>query len=122
MRNNPQNQPPNIKGEYAILKRWHLHSSVRHTNPSRADIEKVSGDYAALYRCKDSSPPGRPILIHIETFQIEDGVPSEVEVEATVRQLNINKAVCHTHLRSKNIQGWLPEEYLIKESIPPNLI
>ena len=45
----PQDQSPDPKEAYAIVKRWYFHASARKTKPPRADQAKVSGDYAALY-------------------------------------------------------------------------
>ena len=36
-------------GAYTVLKWWYRHASARAPNPSREDMEKVVGDYAALY-------------------------------------------------------------------------
>ena len=69
-----------FQGDYTILNRWYQHALARKPNPLWADIEKVYRDYAALYQQEEPSPPGRPVTIHIAPFQIEDGVPTWVEV------------------------------------------
>ena len=85
------------------------------------DLEKVSGEYAIIYQLEDPSLLGSPISTHISPFQIENEVPSEVEVKASVRFMKRNKAGGHTHLRSKHLQWWIREGYPIKYSIPPDL-
>ena len=39
---------PDIRGAYGVLKMWYRHVSTREPNPSRADMAKVTGDYATL--------------------------------------------------------------------------
>ena len=39
---------PDLSGSYAVFKSWYQHTSVRAPNPSRLDMVKVTGDYAAL--------------------------------------------------------------------------
>ena len=75
----------------------------------RSDMEKVTGDYAALYRQEDPTIPGRPVPIHIRPFRINNDAPTEatVEVEAAIRRLLLNKAGGHTHLRSEEFKKWL---------------
>ena len=41
---------PDLQGAYTILKWCYHHASLRQPNTSRADIYKVSGEYAALYQ------------------------------------------------------------------------
>ena len=83
------------------------------------DLSKVYSGYAALYQREDPPPPGRPLLIHIALLTIDKGVLSEAEVEAVVLQLKQNRARYNTHLRAKQLQGWLREAYLTREMTPP---
>ena len=39
-----------LQGSYSILKTCYRHALARQPNPSWVDLEKVSGDYAALYQ------------------------------------------------------------------------
>ena len=48
---------PDFSGSYMVLKRCYLHASARETNPSRADIAKVTGDSTTLYCREDPTPP-----------------------------------------------------------------
>ena len=38
---NPQDKPTDLKGEYAILKRWYCHALTQQHKPSMADLAKV---------------------------------------------------------------------------------
>ena len=40
---------PDLRGAYAVLKRWYRHTSVRSSKTFRTDMSKVTGDYAVLY-------------------------------------------------------------------------
>ena len=53
----------------------------RKPKPSRADLEKFSVYYAALYQREATYPPGRPLPIHIAPFPFNYKTPTEVEVE-----------------------------------------
>ena len=70
-----QVNPPDIQGDYTILNRCYRHASTRQTNPSRTDMEKLSGDYAVLYQQEYPSPPGIPVPTYVAPFQIDTGVP-----------------------------------------------
>ena len=63
-----------------MIKRWHRHMSVRAPNPSGADMEKFTGDYATLYRREEPTTPGRPGPTHITPFKVNYNIPSEAEV------------------------------------------
>ena len=41
---------PDLQVAYIILKMCYRHALARQPNPSWVDLEKVSGDYAALYQ------------------------------------------------------------------------
>ena len=96
---NPQDQPPDLKGSYAILKKCYIHALEQQPKPSRSDIAKLSGDYVAFYKREEPPPPGQPIPTNFAPFQIEDMMPSEAEVETVALRINQNKAGVHTHLR-----------------------
>ena len=49
---------------------------------------KVKKDYATLYKREDPDPTNRLLATHVDPFQINDGVPSEAEVEAVVQRLH----------------------------------
>ena len=48
-------------------------------------------------------------MTHTMLSKINDEVPTEAEVEASVRRLRLNKAGGHTHLRSEHFKKWLRE-------------
>ena len=91
----PQGTPPVLQGKYTTLKRWYCHASARKIHPSKADLEKLSKDYTALYQQEDPYPPGWTISTHVAPFQIKYGVPMEAQVEA--------RAGVHTHLQAEHL-------------------
>ena len=83
---------PYLQGAYTVLKRWYLHTSAQQIHPSRADLENLSGNYAALY-CRDNpSPLGHPFHTYVNRSQIKYVVLTEAEVETTVFQMVCNMA------------------------------
>ena len=81
-----------------MIKWWYLHASARAHNPSGADMAKVTGDYAKIYQQGDPIPPGMPVPTHFTPSRVNDDIPLEAEVEASVRRLRLHKAGKHTHL------------------------
>ena len=67
-------------------------------------MAKVTKDYATLYQQEDPYPPVRLLSTHVDPFQINDNVPSEVEVESAVQCLRPHKAGNHTHLRAEHFK------------------
>ena len=108
-----------LQGDYTILNRWYRHASASQPNPSCEDLEKVYRYYATLYQQEDQSPTERPVPTHISPFQINNGVLTEEEVVAAVRQLRVNSAAGHTHLQYKNFKMWLREVYPENEATGP---
>ena len=70
----------------------------------QVDTVKITGDYYTLYRRDEPNPPGRPVPTHVTPFRVNDGFPLEVEVEAAVRRLRLNKTGRNTHLYSENFK------------------
>ena len=52
-------------------------------------------------------PPGDSILVNIETFEVEDGVPTEAEIEWAVKRLLNNRAGGASRVREEDLKGWL---------------
>ena len=114
-----QGTSPDIQGAYTILKRWYSHASARQPNSLWLNLEKVSWCNAALYQKEYLSPPGIPVLIHVDPFQIDSGVTMEAEVKASVRFMRVNRAGVHMHLQVKHFNMCLREAYPVKEATTP---
>ena len=88
-----------------------------HPKPSRADLENIYGDYAALYQKEAPYPPGLPLPITVSPFQIHDESPEMVEAE--VCRLRSQKDRVYTHLSAKHLKVWLRAAYQDRETTPP---
>ena len=93
----PATGSPELRGAYAVLKKWYRHTSTRAPNPSRADITKVTGYYAALHCQEELTTPRIPVPTHVTPFRVNGNLPSEEEVKAAVQLLRLHKAVGHNH-------------------------
>ena len=71
---------------------------MRAPKPSRAEMAKVTGDYAALHCQEELTTPRIPVPNHVTPFRVNGNLPSEEEVKAAVQLIRLNKAVGHTHL------------------------
>ena len=56
----------------------------------RGDVKGVTAERSKLY--SQVPPPGDTIPVTIDPFEVEDGVPTEAEVEWTVKRLRNNRA------------------------------
>ena len=104
-----QRNSPYKLGAYTIMNSWYRYASMRQPNPSQGGLEKVPGDYAALYQQEDLSLLGRPVPTHVSSFKIDNGVPKEAAEEVVVCHLRVNRAGFHIHLRVDHLKMWLTE-------------
>ena len=58
--------------------------------PAQATLKRVTAERVALY--SRIPPPGDNILVTIEPFAVEDGVPTEAEIDWAVKRLRNNRA------------------------------
>ena len=84
--------------EYAILKLRYQHASTRVPNHSWTDTEKVRGEFQTLYQRKEAHPPALTLETHINPVKVNNKIPSEAEVEASVRRLHPHRAGGHAHI------------------------
>ena len=52
-------------------------------------------------------PPGDNIPVTIEPFAVEDGVPTDAEIELAVKRLRNNRAGRPSRMRAEDLKGWL---------------
>ena len=110
---------PNLCGAYTVIKRCYWHESVRATNPSWADMEKVLGNYGALYSWEDLTLSGRPVPTQVTPFRFNYNVPLKAEVEALFWWLRLNKAGGLTHIHADHFKKWLREAYPVEGTYTP---
>ena len=73
--------------------------------PARATLKWVTTERVALY--SRVPPPGDSILVDIEPFAVEDGVPEEEDIDWAVKQLQNNRAGGTSRMRAEDLKGWL---------------
>ena len=94
-----------VKGAWAALRGWYRSASDRPPKPSREDLASVTSEYSNLYTRVD--PPGDPIPIVVEPFEIRDDVPNSDEIAQSVRQLRCGKAPGPSKMRAEHLKDWL---------------
>ena len=109
-----------LKGSYAVLKRWYRHASERPPKPSRQDLQKVSTEWETLYRKEDPTPPGDPIPIHVTPFQIRDDIPDADEIGRAVGRLKRGKAPGPTGIQADSYKDWYDLAHPEDDNIAPD--
>ena len=84
---------------------WYKATVDRPTPPARATLKRVTAERAKLY--SRVPPPGDTIPVTIETCVVEDGVPTEAEIEWAVKRLRNNRAGGASRMRAEDLKGWL---------------
>ena len=77
--------PPLTQEAWHRLQGWYKATADRPPPPARATLKRVTAERAKLY--SRVPPPGDTIPVTIETFVVEDGVPTEAEFEWAVKRL-----------------------------------
>ena len=97
--------PGNVKGAWDRVKLWYKGASNRPPKPSREELGKVTDQYAQLYT--KLTPPGGPISVIVEPFNVSDEVPDEDKIAATVRRLHSGKSPGPCRLQTDQLKDWL---------------
>ena len=97
--------PPLIQEAWHHLQGWYKAEVDRPPPPARATLKRVTAERAKLY--SRVPPPGYTILVTIEPFEVEDGVPTEAEVEWAVKRLQNNRAGGPSRMQAEDLKGWL---------------
>ena len=97
--------PPLTQEAWHRLQGWYKAAVDRPPPPARATLKRVTAERATLYI--QVPPPGDTIPVTIEPFAVEDGVPSEAEVEWAVKRLQNNRAGGPSRMRAEDLKGWL---------------
>ena len=95
--------PPLIQEVWYRLQGWYK-AAVEHAPPlAQATLKRVRAERVALYSW--IPPPGDNIPVTIEPFAVEDGVPTEEEVEWAVKRLRNNRAGGASRMRAEDLKG-----------------
>ena len=82
--------PTLIREAWHRLQGWYKAKVDRPPPPARATLKRVTAERTKLYIRVPPPPPGDTIPVTIELFAVEDGVPSEAEVEWEEKRLRNN--------------------------------
>ena len=83
-------EPPLIQEAWYRLQGWYKAAVDRAPPPARATLKRVTAERVTIYI--RIPPPGNTIPVTIEPFAVEDGVPTEAEIEWAVKRLQNNRA------------------------------
>ena len=97
--------PPLIQKLWYRLQGWYKAAVDRAPPPARSTLKRVTAERVALY--SRSPPLGDNILVTIEPFTVEEGVPEEEEIEWAVKRLRNNRAGGPSRMRAEDLKGWL---------------
>ena len=95
--------PPLTQEAWHRLQGWYKATADRPPPPARATLKRVTAEREQLY--SRVSPPGDAIPVTIDPFRVEDGVPSEAEVEWAVKRLRNNRAGGPSRMRAEDLKG-----------------
>ena len=97
--------PPLTQEAWHHLQGWYKATVDRPPPPARATLAWVTAERTTLY--SRVPPPGDTIPVTIAPFTVEDGVPSEAEVEWAVKLLRNNRSGGPSRMRAEKLKGWL---------------
>ena len=107
---NLQGKQSDLQGAYSILKRWYQHTSGWKTY-TPIQIWRRCWETTRPCTSWKTPPPVWTIPTQVTPFGIDDGTPTDGEIEAAFIQLRRNRAGGHTHLREEHLQKCLREVY-----------
>ena len=82
--------PPLIHEAWHRIQGWYKAAVDLSLPPARVMLKRITADRFALYRYVP--PPGENIPLTIQTFQVDDSVPEEGDIEWLVKQLHNNRS------------------------------
>ena len=74
-------------------------------------MDKVRIDFQTLYQREEPHLTGLLLATHVDLVKVNEYIPLEAEVEASVCQLRLHMAGGHTHLRAEHFKQWRREAY-----------
>ena len=95
----------NVQEAFRHLKGWYTEAAAKAPPPCYLQLERQTADREELYRRRD--PPGEPIPIHVEPFDVNDEVPPDGEIRAAVKRLSNGRAGGASSMRAEHMKEWL---------------
>ena len=75
--------------------------------PTTGSIYSQAGNGGAGNTVQPGTPPGDTIPVTIYPFVVEDGIPTEAEIEWAVKRLRNNRARGASRMCAEDLKGWL---------------
>ena len=94
---------------------WYLQARGAHSPTTLEALYEVLTERVYLYRCRP--PKGLRVPIFVPQLYIEDGIPTESEVETAVKGLKGVRAGGPSVIRTEGLKGWLWEAMRKKEPV-----
>lgn len=89
-----------------IAKKWYRAATDRGPKPCFESMAKQTAERVELYG--KVPPPGDPIPINVEPYDVEDGKPTEAEIREVVKEaLKRGRAGGASLIRAEDIKSWL---------------
>jgi hypothetical protein len=68
-------------------------------------MEKQTAEREELYT--RVPPPGPPLRINVDPFDVNDAVPNEAEIREAAKRLRNGRAAGALHIRAEDVKEWL---------------
>ena len=95
----------NLKEAWCGLKGWYSAVEEKAPKPCYLSMEKQTKERVELY--EKIEPPGDPIPINIDPFEINDAIPTESEVGTVVTGLRDGRAEGVSGIKAEHMKQWL---------------
>jgi hypothetical protein len=95
----------NIQEAFCHLKGWYCEAGKAASRPCFMTMERQTEEREELYR--KVPPPGDPIPINVEPFDINDNVSTDGKIRERVRGLSNGQAGGNSFMQAKDIKTWL---------------
>ena len=98
--------PPLRREAWHRLKGWYWDAVDHALPPARVTLKQFTGNQVDLYSYM--KPPGENLPISVETFSVDDSLPTEDDIEWAVTRLrNHRSGGGGFGMRAKHPKGWL---------------
>ena len=92
-------------------------SNRKGSHPFREGLDQVTTERVEIYRCR--LPEGLWVILLVQLEEVDDGIPSEAEIELAVRGLKRGRASGLSGMHTEDLKGWLQEyncnKYLVRK-------
>ena len=95
----------NIREAFRHLKGWYREAGEISPRPCLQTMEQQTAERVELYG--RVPPPGDPIPINVDAFDVNDGVPPDEEIRGVARDLRNGRAGGASYMRAEDVKSWL---------------